>query len=236
MTTPGSSLPSAAAKPEASELPKWRVIDERFGLISLPALDTMGGGREATGPVYAAALRSGLQQMDAQPLCGWVIDLRKNGGGNMWPMLQGLDPLLGDAPFGFFIGQGGSSTPWIRTPSGIFPFAGAVPMSKSAYELRHSSAPLAVLIGPKTASSGEMVAIAFSARPGVKIFGQPSAGYATGNAVHPLSDGAFLVITEVTVKDRAFHAYRGPITPDEQVDPTQTEKTAVHWLAAQCSK
>ena len=30
--------------------------------------------------------------------------LRGNGGGNMWPMIAGVGPLLGEGPLGYFIG------------------------------------------------------------------------------------------------------------------------------------
>lgn len=30
------------------------------------------------------------------PVCGYILDLRGNGGGNMWPMVIGLAPLLSD--------------------------------------------------------------------------------------------------------------------------------------------
>jgi hypothetical protein len=113
--------PVAGPSPKAPPLPKWRLVAGRFGLVQLPELDTLGGGREDTGPRYTAELKAGLTAMDKGPLCGWIVDLRENGGGNMWPMLLGLDPLLGNRPFGYFVAQQGVIVPWVRTPSGIFP-------------------------------------------------------------------------------------------------------------------
>ena len=31
------------------------------------------------------------------------MDLRDNGGGNMWPMIAGIGPLLGDGLYGHFV-------------------------------------------------------------------------------------------------------------------------------------
>ncbi|MGV9658891.1 S41 family peptidase [Streptomyces koyangensis] len=55
--------------------------------------------------------------------------------------------------------------------------------------------PVAVLTGPRTASAGEAVAIAFRERPDTRTFGDPTSGVPTANAPYPLSDGALVVLT-----------------------------------------
>jgi hypothetical protein len=219
--------------PPAPPMPRWALAAKRYGIVRLPELNTMIAGGEATGRAYQAALRSGLEQMDKAPLCGWIVDLRQDGGGDMWPMLAGLDPLLGKAPFGFFVMRGQEPTPWIRANGFVYPAPGAVPTAAPAFALAHGAAPLAVLIGPHTASSGEMSAIALIGRARVRTFGAPSAGFTTANRVYPLSDGAMLVITETSIRDRTGRDYVGPIRPDEPAD--DAEQTAEHWLAGQCA-
>lgn len=224
---------SHAGGPVAPE-PSWRLIDGRVGLIRLPQLDTVGAGGEDVARAYTAAVRSALDRMDQEPLCGWIVDLRGNGGGNMWPMLRGLDPLLGDPPFGAFVMGQAQVQQWIRANGAIYPAPATVPGSRPAFALAHQAAPLAVLIGPETSSSGEMVAIALIGRPGVRSFGSRSAGFSTANRVHPLPDGAQLVITETTVRDRLGRDYSGPIAPEEQVAPELAERAATQWLASRC--
>ena len=51
--------------------------------------------------------------------CGLVVDLREDTGGNMWPMLGGLKPFLGDAALGAFEGRSGQSPKWVAG-QGIF--------------------------------------------------------------------------------------------------------------------
>lgn len=52
-----------------------------------------GGG----APANAYARRLFDAQAEGAPwACGFVLDLRGNGGGNVWPMLAGLEPLLGE--------------------------------------------------------------------------------------------------------------------------------------------
>lgn len=40
---------------------------------------------------FATAIQSEIRRLLAQRPCGWIVDLRGNRGGNMWPMLAGSD-------------------------------------------------------------------------------------------------------------------------------------------------
>lgn len=214
--------------------PTWRIVAGNIGELSLPGLNTLGPNGQALGASYTAAARKGLSAMDRASHCGWIIDLRDNGGGNMWPMLGGLDPLLGTGPFGFFVRPDGSREAWLRSGGHIYPSSETLPGSSPAFSLANASAPVAVLIGPRTASSGEMVAIALIGRDDVRVFGAASAGLTTGNTDYRLSDGAMLLITEVSVRDRTVKDYSGPVVPDEQVDPSRVEAAASRWLEGRC--
>jgi hypothetical protein len=224
---------SAAAAP-VQPLPAMRLLDGRYALIALPTLDTFGPGGEARGELYRRTARSALLALDAQPLCGWIVDLRGNGGGNMWPMLDGIDPLLGPAPFGTFVAPRGGPETWQRIGGAVLPAAQAPVPADPAFRLRHEAAPVAVLIGPGTASSGEMVAVALAGRADVRSFGAPSAGFTTGNMVYPLPDGAGLAVTEVFIRDRQGRDYRAEIVPDQAAALASAEEAAMAWLAGQC--
>jgi len=225
---------SGSGTPPPPEMPASELVDGRFGVVRLPALGTIGPDGAEIGRRYTETLRTALQTMDKAPICGWIVDLRGNGGGNMWPMLNGLDPLLGRAPFGSFVDPAGNLTRWQRARGQILPLPAEPERDSPAFGLAHGRAPLAVLIGPQTASSGEMTAVAFVGRPGVRTFGADSAGYTTGNSPIPLSDGAMLVITGVFIRDRTGRSYDGPVTPDVRTRPEDAQAEAVHWLAGQC--
>lgn len=231
---PRDARAPSAARAGSTASPTWAVVG-KVGALRLPALNTFGPDGVTKGAAYTAAVRSGLLDMDKRRLCGWIVDLRDNGGGNMWPMLKGLDPLLGTAPFGYFVQTDGSTQAWSRSAGNIFPAAEKLASNSPAFSLTHASAPLALLIGPATGSSGEMVAIALIGRKDVRVFGSASAGLTTGNKVYPLPDGAALVLTEVSVRDRAGRDYSGPIVPDEQIAPSEAEGAAVQWLEKRCA-
>jgi C-terminal processing protease CtpA/Prc len=98
--------------------------------------------------------------------------------------------------------------------------------------IKAADAPVAVLVGPHTTSSGEMTAIAFRGRPQTRIFGAPTGGFTTGNSVFNLSDGAHLVITGVYVEDRNGVGFSGPIAPDEAAAKDAALPAARAWLAS----
>ncbi len=76
---------------------------------SLP--DTIGYVRVngclcAEGPSadsYAEALQRAIRTADRPGLVGWIVDLREDGGGNMWPMMAGLGPIFGEGIMGWIV-------------------------------------------------------------------------------------------------------------------------------------
>lgn len=91
--------------------------------------------------------------------------------------------------------------------------------------------PTAILFGPATASSGELVAVAFMGRNGARSFGSPTFGYTIANLPVLLSDGAVLSITGARVANREAVVVGGSLSPDE---PSSTpEEAAIAWLEAQ---
>jgi C-terminal processing protease CtpA/Prc len=135
----------------------------------------------------------------------------------MWPMLSGLSPLLGKAPAGFFRDAKGRDTPWRIEPGDL-----------SAPDL--SAAPVAVLLGTRTASSGEAIAVAFRGRPNARSFGQPTKGLSTGNQLYDLPGGARLGLTTTYFVDRTGQVYGEEISPDELVREQDAMLRAVRWL------
>jgi carboxyl-terminal processing protease len=45
---------------------------------------------------YETKLQKIIANLDKSHPVGWVVDLRGNVGGNMWPMLAGVGPVLGE--------------------------------------------------------------------------------------------------------------------------------------------
>ncbi len=109
-------------------------------------------------------------------------------------------------------------------------------MEGEAYRLKQTSAPIAVLTGPMTGSSGEAMVVAFRGRTNTRSFGQPTSGASSGNLGFQLSDGAAIALTISLFADRDGRVYGGRIEPDTLVegDPTgvldPVKEAATAWL------
>ena len=176
-------------------------------------------------------LQQQIRTQDSPNLVGWVVDLRGNGGGNMWPMLAGIGPVLGEGVAGYFVHPGGMSDDF-EYVAGAAELAGLlIAKASNPYKLLRGNPKTAVLTDKITASSGEAIAVAFKNRPGTRSFGTLTCGLSTANASHTLSDGAVLNLTDAVLADRTKVTYGGPILPDETiVDPAAVMPRAIDWL------
>jgi carboxyl-terminal processing protease len=210
--------------------PNGQYLEKGIGLIKVPYCSA----DQVNGIDFANKIRSEIQKIDtSHKITGWVVDLRHNTGGNMWPMLAGLNALMDDGTVGYFIyPTSKKERSWISKNGRI-----TLPIGKvDTYKIRDTKVKIAVLIDSMTASSGEMTAISFIGLPNVKVFGQPSAGLTTGNTSFKLSDGTTLNLATVYVADRTKKPYLSVITPDVVVNANPAEvsditvSTAKQWL------
>lgn len=186
-----------------------------IGYIQVPGLRGTGAH---DGAAFTAELCNRIATLASTSTKGWIVDLRQDNGGNMWPMLNGLHSLLGDSDAGGFRDRQGKTRKW---------------RARASPECRVdlSDSRVAVLVGPKTASSGEAVAVAFRARPGTRFFGQTTAGLATANTTFPLPDGGTLLLTTAAMADREGNEYPRGIVPEVVVSGDQDAiEMAAGWL------
>lgn len=221
----GPPLPTGRVLNAAGQLP--------VGYLKLPRLS--GGRREARDYVNAGAelLRS-LASAEPTPH-GWIVDLRYNVGGNMWPMIAVAAPLLPDGPLGRFVLADGNVVDW-SMDRGRARLGGKVLARSRGALPRLAGAPVAVLTSRITASAGEAVVVAFRGQPGVRIFGAPTAGFTTGNCVRVLRDGSRLVITMSHYADRDGERFDGPIPVDQLIIDNSRDArvlAALAWIRAQ---
>jgi len=176
-------------------------------------------------PPEAQAYADGLFQAladGARTACGYVVDLRGNSGGNMWPMVTGLSPLLGN---GMALGeQDAAGAPYtyanLRDGAAVIAQGGAPNRLQAVQgwrDLGLTGAPVAILQDSGVASSGEAVLAAFIGRPDTRTFGQRSFGLASANSGYRLADGTNLVITVGMMTDRQGRTYPDGFAPDEPV-------------------
>jgi carboxyl-terminal processing protease len=203
------------------------VLPDGIGYVRVPAFS--GTAEEATA--LANDLQRTIMSVDKADLVGWIVDVRGNGGGNMWPMIAGVGPVLGEGVAGYFIDPVGVETAWEYRDGAAWEGGVANQRVAAPYRLRRERPRVAVLTDNGIASSGEAVVISFKGRPDTRSFGDRTCGLTTANGLYPMSDGATLNITEAVMADRTRTRYGYTIQPDETVLATdQMLERAVAWL------
>jgi C-terminal processing protease CtpA/Prc len=231
----------AAANGVTAGVIRGEVLSEGVAYVTVPGI--IGATEHPETVLFAERLQSRLRELDAKEPCGWIADLRGNTGGNMWPMLVGIGPVLGEGVVGAFVDPEGVRVEWFYEDGA----AGVnsqliIGLGASAYTLRGQSPPVAVLTSRSTGSSGEAVAIAFKGRPRTRSFGAPTGGFSTANQAFRLSDGAILFLTVSTMADRTGRLYGSVVEVDEEIENVElaqpagaTVDAANHWLVGMCS-
>jgi C-terminal processing protease CtpA/Prc len=209
--------------------PEGKLLADKIGYVAVPEF---GAVAEDEVNKHADKIQNLIIELEKQSVCGWVVDLRANLGGNMYPMIAGLGALIGEGDLGSFKDATGHMTNWYyrdgQAGMGNEPIA---KVSRPEFLFNPNDTPVAVLIGPQTASSGEATAISFIGRPNTQFFGQPSYGLTTGNDLFMLSDGAAILLTVVVELDRTGKEYGGSIMPD--IPTSNPELEATDWLLTQ---
>lgn len=221
---PASLVKEFWARSNQTPLPLMRARPDGVGYLSVPGYD---GGTPDAMRAYVGGIHAWLSSTAARTPCGFMVDLRETTGGNPWPVLAGLKPLLGDkhpddlSP---------STSPWI--------VSNAVAVTPPARLKSLGAVRVAILIGPHTANSGESVTLALRERAQTRSFGQPTAGLFSVNSALPLSDGAMILLTTAPSSDRTGKPHHERLEPDELIAEPPGQKdgegptlsAAVRWL------
>jgi carboxyl-terminal processing protease len=213
--------------------PSGTLMENGLAYLSMPPF----AGSIQADQRYAEALQAVIKELDSAAPCGWIVDLRENRGGDFWPMLAGIGPLLGEGPAGASVGSDGEKTTWSYS-AGRALEGDIVQISlgdRAPYLMRGSWPAVAILTGRQTISSGEAILVAFRGRPNTRSFGQETGGLSTGNDRFDLEDGASIFLTVSKFSDRTGKVYGGIISPDVYIagadsDPALALDAAATWL------
>lgn len=175
---------------------------------------------------------------DADPVCGWVIDLRES----LHPvgfeqMLAAVNPLLGDGtvvhiqwpPFG--------DDHW-AIEDGVVVHNGTPEEAQAGpgYAVHDPAAPVALLMSAETSFPGAWLVHAFAARPGVRSFGEPPGLLWMGHAALDLPDGSRFAVGTGRPYDVLRQTEISHIDPDVRILEVPTERgdaildAATTWL------
>lgn len=169
-------------------------------------------------------------------ICGVVVDLRENNGGDMGPMIGGLTALLPEGVFQTVVFPRDDTRPEIerRLEDGKMISDEEGVLWESVHDLvLEPVPPVAVLISGETASAGELTALSFAGVEHARLFGQPTMGLVSGPLPKTVYDTEFAVAV-AAFRDRTGQLYSDTrIVPDVAVRTSQARAAATEWLRSE---
>lgn len=188
--------------------------------------------QEEAGLALTRDLAAQLHSAVAGQPCGVIVDLRKTGGGNMWPSLTALRALADPDRMGGIVDRDDHPVESYSLLAQKFFSADLGDGIPALGALKQT--PLAILIGPGTVSASEAIASFLRARLGSVLIGQPSAGMTTTNEKFDLPDGGVIILSTARLTDPSGKGYHGGIPPDLLADRPggmDSVARALEWAA-----
>lgn len=182
------------------EMPQVSISDScgtKIAVVKLP----MFSGNSEEGRKYANTVIEAVPE----DIEGVIIDLRGNGGGDMYPMISSVHRFIPDGNILRFRSR--KRTMWI-TLDYVLNVAGVK-------KLTPIGCPVAILTDEGTGSSAEALLLCFRGLEKARVFGSSTAGYASSNRPYKMADGSMLVLTEGCDVARTGEEFcDDPIEPD----------------------
>lgn len=210
----------AAAEPRTPALP------DTMGCVKVTWCDCDGSAATA----FAESIQRAIKAADRPGLTGWIVDLRGNIGGNMWPMIAGVGPVLGEGIIGYIVYNDREYEREYRGGASLS-LGEAFAQVAAPYTLLKEYPRVAVLTDGMVASAGEAIVVYFKARPATRSFGAATCGHHHLLQQFALNDRAILCLVTSRHADRMKREYAGPLALDEIIgDPEEAVNRSVAWL------
>jgi carboxyl-terminal processing protease len=214
---PHSKIADPIVASASRAVQSFPIVDDLGGGVVSLTLPSFSGANPSQIDEYVMSAWKSIEKLASEAKCGWILDVRENSGGNLWPMMGAISPLLDLGPVMSFsdrddkrdsvlIAENGISlgeTKVIAFDSALFDEA-----SRSVLTRR-----VVVLTGPNTGSSGEAIPIAFTGQDNAMTMGQPTYGLSSANRSFTLADGSILILTVAVFADRTGILYGAPVEP-----------------------
>ncbi|MFP8894079.1 S41 family peptidase [Chryseobacterium sp. EZn1] len=203
-------------KIKINEITYSEVIEKEIGYIRIT-----GNNDFAFKKVDSLAndIVSHINAVNSNKIKGWIIDLRLNTGGNMYPILLGLKELIGNnVIFGGFRNAQNKTTGNWEIKEGKLLIDGIV-LDRQIdldYPIK-TDIPVVMLTSCYTASAGEMTVISFIGRNNTYVVGEPTANYTTAVQGFVINENAGINLSTDYVVDRNLKVYKSNILPDFEV-------------------
>jgi len=194
-----------------------QLIDKKTAYIRIPGNDDFGFKKVDS---IANDIITHINKVNSPKIKGWIIDLRVNTGGNMYPILLGLKEFIGsdNIVFGGFRNSKGESSGKWEIKDGKMLIDGIELDRKTQLKIPlKKDIPIVILTSCYTASAGEMTAISLIGRKNTYVVGEPTADYTTAVQGFRINKDAGINLSTDYVVDRNSKIYKSSIQPDVEV-------------------
>lgn len=122
-----------------TQQPYGRRLQKAAGYLDLPQ------AVNATAKAYITCAHRAIEAVDARTVGGWVVDLRRNMGGNLYAMLAAAGPILGYGDCGGTVGARGKRMAWAYRDGNAYLRGSRLAGTAAPYRLYRPTPPVAVL-------------------------------------------------------------------------------------------
>ncbi|NVJ47377.1 MAG: S41 family peptidase [Cytophagia bacterium] len=214
---------------------KAEIIDN-IGYLRIPQDNTSDNPKAMQS--HAQNFHQQICEIYEQNPEGWIIDLRLNTGGNMYPMISSISAIVGEGDFAYQVDRNGNKTNWSIKGLAVMQGKDTITSLIKTCLPDLSSERLVVLTSQMTGSSGEITALAVSKRPNTYFIGEQTAGFMTSNELIRLPQEVFLLLAHAHEANSDGELVN-KITPDLEMiegdsfsnllEDTKVQK-AISWL------
>lgn len=171
-----------------------KILEDKYGFISLEGFMGMDS---VASKNYADSLQSLVFKLYEENPKGWIIDLRYNTGGWIYPMLVGLGPILGKGVKAYKMDSD-------SIVEEFFYWKNEAEHMTLIDDLKFldKNLPTAIIIGEETGSAGELLTLCFRGNPLTTIIGQNSYGVSTGVTPVIMPDSFVIAVANNLMTDR----------------------------------
>lgn len=193
------------------------LLDGQIAYVKIPHFYTANQEQIST---YTSEVRSVICNLKRNNPIGWIIDLRLNIGGNMYPMISGLGELYPN----LFLG--GDSKDGEKYHSNWHIEKGDLhmwdtPMTSTTIQCNpnetniNEEKKVVFLIGRYTASSGEAVASAFKGQKNTRLIGEITSGWSSTTGWFQINDNVLFSPTVAYFMSKDSTLHKDGVVPDE---------------------
>ncbi len=202
---------------------QFNMLQQKYALVSLKGFI---GVDSVSAKHYTDSLQRGIRWLYYQQPKGWIIDLRHNSGGWIYPMIAGLGPILGPGIKSYEMSEDSVLNEYYFYKDD----SNYLLLSDSVWFFE-KQLPVAVLISEETGSAGELLTLSFRGNLKTALIGTATAGVSTGLHGFVMPDGTQICVTNCVMADRNKKGDGKKIQPEiETYETSDLFEQAFDWI------